>query len=226
MTMGPRWAVAWVVVGVATCFSGGGGGLKRLWSWRRCAQFGGRSGCCVKADSYLERLSRPGEPCEANAWHLEWVTLLDASLRECAGRGVVPSAVSAAECEGLAKSESIVVVSHDLASSGADGPVFNYATRAGLELFDLSWRDFVRLPSKFSAEPDDVEARAKLMDDVLRNGFASNYTGVRRASSGARFLITDVSIWNVRDKSGDLVGQAAMFQRDKVQFLSSSSSDK
>ena len=185
------------------------------------AQFGGRTGCCVKADSYLETLSsarRPKEPSEAESWHLDWVALLDASLRKRRGKGLPIEGVTQESCEALFKSESLVVVSHDTLD-GPEGPIFNYATQAALKLWELDWTSFVKLPSRYSAEEDERAQRAIFMDAVKKNGYCDNYNGIRVSSTGKRFRINDVIIWNVDDKEGHLTGQAAMFHLDDVLFL-------
>ena len=44
---------------------------------------------------------------------------------------------------------------------------------------------------------------------VSDKGFVSNYTGKRISSSGMRFYIKDVTIWEVIDERGVRRGQAA-----------------
>lgn len=33
-------------------------------------------------------------------------------------------------------------------------PVFNYANQCALDLFEMTWEDFIKLPSRLSAEAD------------------------------------------------------------------------
>ncbi|MGV9383648.1 MEKHLA domain-containing protein [Nonomuraea sp. NPDC003707] len=73
--------------------------------------------------------------------------------------------------------------------------------------------EFVGLPSRLSAEPDRREDRRALLDAVRRDGFATGYRGQRIAKSGGRFWIEDVTMWNLVDGDGLLVGQAATFRR-------------
>ncbi|WP_440107647.1 MEKHLA domain-containing protein [Streptosporangium sp. H16] len=61
--------------------------------------------------------------------------------------------------------------------------------------------------------PDRREDRRRLLDAVHRDGFATGYRGQRIAKSGRRFWIEDVTMWNLVDGDGVLVGQAATFQR-------------
>lgn len=40
----------------------------------------------------------------------------------------------------------------------------------------------------------------------------NDYSGVRIAQTGQRFLIEQATVWNLTDKESQLCGQAAMFQ--------------
>lgn len=104
---------------------------------------------------------------------------------------------------------SAAVVAH---GTEAD-PVFFYANRAALVLFGFPAVEFVRLPSRLSAEPGGREARAELMARVTADGFVSGYSGVRIAASGKRFRIAGATVWNLIDTAGTLRGQAATFSR-------------
>ena len=102
-----------------------------------------------------------------------------------------------------------VVVAH---GPEAD-PILNYANRAGLVLWEMSASDFIRTPSRLTAEPTLRAARERLLAETGRKGFISGYEGVRTSASGRRFLIQDVTIWNVADAGGAPAGQAATFAK-------------
>ena len=102
-----------------------------------------------------------------------------------------------------------VIVAH---GTQAD-PVFFYGNRAALELFETSFDDFTRLPSRFSAEPLEREAREALLKRVRRDGFIDDYSGVRISASGRRFMIHEATVWNLIDEAGVIHGQAATFSR-------------
>ena len=194
-------------------------------------QFGGRKGCCWKADSYLNAMESPAEPepiestarrltaggppAASNLWHHEWLRLLDSSLRKCSGTAILPAPdASPAQCSTVASSDDLVVVSHD----GAEDPVFNYASKAALDLWEMDWETFTSTPSRFSAEPDEREARAELLRRVTEDGYVDDYCGVRISSSGKRFEVRDAYVWNVYDGE-TRVGQAALFRRSGCKFL-------
>ncbi len=90
-------------------------------------------------------------------------------------------------------------------------PVFFYGNRLALQLFEMSFDEFVRLPSRLSAEPLAREERALLLDRVTRQGYVDGYSGMRIARSGKRFMIADGTVWNLVDEQGRLRGQAAVF---------------
>ncbi|MDO8350342.1 MAG: MEKHLA domain-containing protein [Gallionella sp.] len=90
-------------------------------------------------------------------------------------------------------------------------PVFFYGNRLALQLFGMSFSEFVHLPSRLSAEPMAQEARIKLLEEVAQRGFVDGYSGMRIAKNGARFMITDTTVWNLIDADGLCHGQAAIF---------------
>lgn len=105
------------------------------------------------------------------------------------------------------------LVSH---GTGAD-PVFNFANQTALDLFAMSWDEFTALPSRKSAEPENREERARLLQRVTNHGYIDNYSGVRISSTGRRFLIENAIVWNLIDDRGEYQGQAAVF--DKWAYL-------
>ena len=90
-------------------------------------------------------------------------------------------------------------------------PIFFYGNRLALELFEMTFEEFTRLPSRLSAEPLAQAAREKLLAEVTRRGFVDQYSGMRIASSGRRFRIADATVWNLLDEAGICHGQAAVF---------------
>ena len=90
-------------------------------------------------------------------------------------------------------------------------PVFFYGNRLALRSFGMSFEEFIRLPSRLSAEPQVQEARARLLEQVARRGFVDGYSGMRIARDGRRFMIADGTVWNLTDETGTCHGQAAVF---------------
>ena len=90
-------------------------------------------------------------------------------------------------------------------------PVFFYGNRYALESFEMNFADFVRLPSRLSAEPVNQEAREQSLRKVAEHGYINGYSGMRIASSGRRFMIEDCTVWNLVDEQAVHHGQAAVF---------------
>jgi len=99
-----------------------------------------------------------------------------------------------------------VVVSHDTASE----PIFNYANKTALDLFEMNWEQFTSLPSRRSAEQPQREERERLLGEVATRGYIDNYTGVRISRTGKRFFICNATVWNLQQQ-GKFCGQAAVF---------------
>ncbi|MFA6920763.1 MAG: MEKHLA domain-containing protein [Gallionella sp.] len=90
-------------------------------------------------------------------------------------------------------------------------PVFFYGNKLALQLFEMSFAEFTRLPSRLSAETMEQGARAALLERVTRAGFVDDYSGVRISKNGARFVIKQATVWNLLDEAGVYRGQAATF---------------
>ncbi len=115
---------------------------------------------------------------------------------------------SAAIAQALFKAP-FVVVSH---GTEAD-PVLNYGNQAALELWEMDWFQFTQTPSRYTAEPMEREGRTRLLQQAREKGFIDDYEGIRISSSGRRFQISQVVLWDVLDETGLRCGQAATFDR-------------
>lgn len=68
------------------------------------------------------------------------------------------------------------------------------------------------MPSRLTAEAPNRAERARLLAEVAARGFMDDYSGVRIARNGQRFLIEQATVWNLSDTEGQPCGQAATFQ--------------
>ena len=129
------------------------------------------------------------------------------SFRRWTGRDLLTGDGSPRELAKYLFHAPFVVISH-----GTEGdPIFNYANRAALELWEMPWDEFTRTPSRLTAEPADRTTRAALLTQVTAKGFIDGYRGVRVSKTGRRFLIERAIVWNVLDERDDHCGQAATF---------------
>ena len=142
----------------------------------------------------------PSDPTNAQ------LTLIADSFRRLTQRALV--ATDSALRQALWHADAAI-----LAHGTENDPIFFYGNRRALELFEMSFEDFTQLPSRFSAEPLEREARAQLLARVSRDGYIDDYAGVRISASGRRFMIHGAVVWNLIDEQGALHGQAATFSR-------------
>jgi hypothetical protein len=134
----------------------------------------------------------------------EFFSLLTDSYARTVGSLLVTDTQDAA---WLYNEASFALLAHD---TQAD-PIFIYANRTAQRCFEFSWNEFITIPSRFSAEAPNREERQRLLDAVERDGFISDYRGLRIAKSGRRFWIEAGTIWELRDTQGKRRGQAALF---------------
>jgi hypothetical protein len=131
------------------------------------------------------------------------------SHRHWLGRDLLPGVSDPQALAAALATAPFVLVSHGTESD----PILNYGNRTALTLWELSWPEFTRTPSRLTAEPVAREERARLLEEVTRNGYIANYAGVRISSTGRRFRIHQALVWNLLNEDGAYAGQAAMFER-------------
>ncbi len=92
-------------------------------------------------------------------------------------------------------------------------PILNYGNRQALALWEMEWAQFTQTPSRLTAEHMEREERDRLLAQAKAHGYISDYKGIRISSTGRRFWIQDVIIWDVLDEQNQRCGQAATFDR-------------
>lgn len=150
-------------------------------------------------------------PCEQNLFLAEHVDLMRECLRRYTGKDLVDPLINRKEGAREVFYAPFAVVSHNT----SEDPVFNYANRTALGLFEMKWEEIVRLPSRLSAEPPEREERARLLNEVTNKGYIDHYSGIRISKRGKRFLIEKALVWNLIDRDGKNCGQAATFSNWK-----------
>ena len=124
------------------------------------------------------------------------------------GENLLPADLSIVDAVEYSWNASFVIVSHGVQAD----PVFNFANKQALELFEMHFNGFTKLPSRKSAEQPSRLDRKRLLDEVLEYGCISDYTGVRISSTGRRFFIKNARVWNLYDEDQAFYGQAASFK--------------
>jgi PAS domain-containing protein len=137
-----------------------------------------------------------------------FIELLIGSYQRYLGHPIASSELSLQEtAKWLYEASPQCILAHD----SSPDPHFIYANKAAQACFEYSWDEMTALPSRLSAEAPERGERQKLLDKVSRDGFATDYGGVRIAKSGRRFWIENVTMWQLADEDGVLHGQAAAF---------------
>lgn len=118
--------------------------------------------------------------------------------------------VSSSHASDLAQAP-FVLVSHGIEVD----PILNYGNEKALQLWEMTWEQFTKTPSRLTAEAMNREERALLLERVTRFGYIDDYSGIRISSTGKRFKIEQATVWNVFDEDENYCGQAAMFREWK-----------
>lgn len=124
--------------------------------------------------------------------------------------------ISGANPDDPGFAERLFNIPQPLVSHGTESdPVFCYANRAALALWQMAWDDFTRLPSRHSAQEDPAiqTDRTRFLHQAATQGWVADYAGIRVSALGQRFRIAETILWNVQDLSGTPLGQAALIGR-------------
>jgi hypothetical protein len=146
-------------------------------------------------------------PSEENRYQAVHAGLIIQSYQTLLGRELIPGICADPHFAETLFHAPIAVISHDTAPD----PVFNYANLQALALFEMSWEEFTRMPSRFSAAPAEQAERDRLLASVRAHGFVYPLQGVRASKTGKRFEVHDGAVWNLLDAGRQYRGQAACF---------------
>jgi hypothetical protein len=140
---------------------------------------------------------------------VEWSRLLLDSYRHWMGTDLIERTSDSQQQARMLFEACFVVVSHGVEAD----PILNYGNQIALGLWELSWNQFIKTPSRLTAEPDDRAERERMLTQARAKGYFDGYRGVRISSTGRRFLVEQALIWNVIDPAGNPIGQAATFSQ-------------
>jgi hypothetical protein len=147
-------------------------------------------------------------------WQTERVIGHSLRLMECyrrlLGRELLPDLPVG--LDGAARSRALFEAPFCVVSHGPQAnPILNYGNRYALDLWELDWETWLRTPSRQTAEPDRREERERLLAQVRDRGYVEGYSGIRVSATGRRFVIENVTVWNLTDQDGQPCGQAATY---------------
>jgi MEKHLA domain len=140
---------------------------------------------------------------------IEQIQTITRSLKHFTGRDLLPGEYPVIVLAEKVFHAPFVLVSHGTESD----PVLNYGNATALTLWEMSWEELTRTPSRLTAEAPNREERARLLAAVTQHGFIDNYSGVRISKNGRRFRIARATVWNLLALNGKPCGQAAMFSQ-------------
>ena len=140
---------------------------------------------------------------------VEWSQLLMNSYRHWVGRELMQREGKPEDQAQTLFLAPFVVVSHGM----EEDPILNYGSQLALTLWEMTWEELLRTPSRITAEPVNRAEREWMLERARTRGYIDNYRGVRISHSGRRFLIENAVVWNVADPTGRRLGQAATFSR-------------
>ncbi len=146
-------------------------------------------------------------PAKENNFQANQAELLESSFQQLLHKSLMTE-----KYDSLVFSKALFNASFAIVSHGTEeDPVFNYANRKALELFEMGWQEFIQIPSRLSAEPVNRDARQQLLQQVSQYGYIDDYQGIRISKTGKRFLISNAIVWNLYDQDKKYKGQAACF---------------
>jgi hypothetical protein len=147
------------------------------------------------------------EPAIENGFHAHIAALIQKTYCEKTSKEIIISP-DMREIGRLLYEAPFALLAHD----ASDDPVFFYANLMAQALFEMSWSEITKLPSRWSAESSNQEERERLLHQVSLKGYIDNYSGVRISRTGRRFLIKGATVWNLTNEDDILIGQAAIFR--------------
>ena len=140
---------------------------------------------------------------------LNWSQILVNSYKRLLGKELVPNDTDPQNLSRTLFFAPFVIVSHGT----EDDPILNYGNQIALQLWETSWKELTKMPSRLTAETVNRETRAQMLERATKQGYIDDYQGIRISSTGKRFAIAKAIIWNLSDRDGNYCGQAATFSQ-------------
>ena len=138
-----------------------------------------------------------------------WCQLLLDSYRRWKDRDLVDRTGTREEQARTLFGAPFAVASHGMEPD----PVLKYGNQVALDLWEMKWEQFTQTPSRLTAEPENRQDRARMLEQAATHGCIDDYRGIRISGTGRRFLVEQATVWNIVDGAGRKRGQAAVFSR-------------
>lgn len=140
---------------------------------------------------------------------VKWVQIILDSYRKFLGKELIQRSGDALKDSENLFHANFVVFSHN----NDPDPLYNYANKKGLQLWEMNWEELLKTPSRTTTEPLLREERERLLQQTVEKGFVSNFEGIRISKTGKKYHIKDITLWNLIDEKGEFRGQAATFSQ-------------
>ena len=108
---------------------------------------------------------------------MEWSQLLLNSFRHWTGRELLERAGDPDYQAHALFQSPFVVVSHGM----EEDPLLNYGNQIALELWEMTWEELTRTPSRLTVEPTNRAEREWMLEQARTRGYLDTYQGVRIA---------------------------------------------
>lgn len=138
---------------------------------------------------------------------IRWAQWLLNSFRDWTGKELLFRQGSEAAQASALFSAPFVVVSHGM----EEDSILNYGNQQALNLWELTWAELTRTPSRLTAEPVNQVERERMLTRAAAQGYIDSYRGIRISRNGRRFMVEGATVWNVHDRQRRQQGQAATF---------------
>ena len=138
---------------------------------------------------------------------IEHSTLLAWCYKHWTNKDLIPDLENTTDLARKMYEAPFVIVSHGTEPD----PVFNYANKKAQELWQLTWEEFICLPSRKSAEPMEENLRNSLIEVGKKKGISFIDKAIRVSKCGHRFYIKNVTLFNLFLPANTFAGQGAIY---------------
>jgi len=128
------------------------------------------------------------------------------SYRRLLGRELIDRSGDAADDARRLFALPKAVLAHDTGRPA----ILDWVNAAAAAAFDAAPEALLGRPSASTAPADAAPERETLFVRLRERGFVEGYSGVRVSLTGRRFVIADVTVFELRDRDGRTAGHAAI----------------
>ena len=140
--------------------------------------------------------SQPSQTPRLEPDLVRWTQWLLDSYRDWTGKELLSREGTEEKQAASLFAAPFVVVSHGM----EEDPILNYGNQQALTLWEVTWEELTRTPSRLTAEPVNRAERERMLEQAAEQGYIDDYRGIRISRTGRRFLVESATVWNVHDR--------------------------